>query len=88
MACILVVWPSDRRAGCRGGSFSAGGESRGKLGEPDEFAQDLADLAEIEARFEMLDKVEDVALGIALRVPPASALVVENEDLRRFRAGI
>ena len=50
-------------------------------GEPDEFAQDLADLAEIKARFEMLDKVEDVALGIALRVPPASALVVENEDL-------
>ena len=49
-------------------------------GEPDEFAQDLADLAEIKARFEMLDKVEDVALGIALRVPPASALVVENED--------
>ena len=49
-------------------------------GAPDEFAQDLADLAEIKARFEMLDKVEHVALGIALRVPPASALVVENED--------
>ncbi len=49
-------------------------------GEPYEFAQDLADLAEIEARFEMLDKAEDVALSIALRVPPASTIVVENED--------
>ena len=53
---------------------------RESWGAPDEFAQDLADLAEIEAWFEMLDKVEHVALGIALRVPPASTIVVVNED--------
>ena len=38
-------------------------------------------MAEIQASIEMLDEVEDIAFGFALRVPPALALVVDDENL-------
>jgi hypothetical protein len=44
-------------------------------------SKDLADLTEIQAGVEMLDQVKDVALGLAERIPPPSAIVVDNQDL-------
>ena len=49
--------------------------------DPDETAQHLSDLAEIETRLEMLNKGEHVALGAARRVPPAVAAMVDDDDL-------
>src|SRR4051812_5532984 len=52
----------------------------------DEPAQDLADLSDIQRWLEVLDQIEDVALGAAGRVQPAAAVVVDNEDLTRATA--
>ena len=46
-----------------------------------EAAEHAARLAEIQARVEVLDKGEDVALGLAQRVPPAAAVMVDDDDL-------
>ena len=53
-------------------------EARANAGK---FAQDLTDLPEIETGIEMLDEVKDVAFRIAPRVPPSSALMVDDQDL-------
>ena len=56
-------------------------EARADAGK---FAQDLTGLPEIETGREMLDEVKDVAFRIALRVPPSSALVADDQDLAVF----
>src|SRR5271165_7316078 len=45
-----------------------------------EAAQDLADLTEVQTRVEVLHEVEHVALGGALRVPPAAPIVTDDQD--------
>jgi hypothetical protein len=56
-------------------------EARADAGK---FTQNLTGLPEIEMGGEMLDEVKDVAFRIAPRVPPSSALVVDDQDLAFF----
>ena len=49
--------------------------------DPREAAQHAARLAESQAGFEVLDEGEDVALGLAQRVPPAAAVMIDDDDL-------
>ena len=44
-------------------------------------ASAAADVPEIQAGVEVLHQVEDVALGLAERIPPASSVVVDDQDL-------
>ena len=46
-----------------------------------EAPQHLPDLAEVEAGVQVLDEVEHIALGVAGRVPPAVAVMVDDDDL-------
>src|SRR5208337_778186 len=45
--------------------------------------QHLAHLAEVETGLEVLDESEDVALGVAVRVPPACPAMRDDDDLAR-----
>ncbi len=56
------------------------GDRKGRR-QPCEFAQALADMAEIDPRLQPLDEPEDVALGVAHGVPPAAAAVADDQDL-------
>ena len=47
---------------------------------PGQGPQHLSDLAEIEARLEVLDESEDVALGVAIRVPPPCPAMRDDDD--------
>jgi hypothetical protein len=44
-------------------------------------AQLLSHLPEVEAGVEVVDQVEHVALRLARRVPPAAAVLVDDQDL-------
>jgi hypothetical protein len=44
-------------------------------------SQDPADVAEIQVGVEVLQQLEDVALGLAERIPPASSVVVDDQGL-------
>jgi hypothetical protein len=46
-----------------------------------ERAQRLADFAEIEGRLEVLDEAENVALGLAVGIPPPCPAVRDDDDL-------
>ena len=52
----------------------------------DKPSQLAAHLAEIEVRIEVLHEVEDVALGRALRVPPAAAIMIDDQHLALLSA--
>ena len=52
----------------------------------DEPPQLPAHLAEVEVRLEVLHEVENVALGRALRVPPAAAVMVDDQYLALLAA--
>src|SRR6266478_1742355 len=54
--------------------------------DADEPSQLPAHLAEVEVRIEVLHKVENVALGRALRVPPAAAIMIDDQDLALLAA--
>ena len=54
----------------------------GKLGlQAREFAQALADMAEVDPRLQPLDQTEHIALGVAGRIPPAASAVADDQDL-------
>src|SRR6185437_11919692 len=63
-----------------GAAIDAQGLRKGG-GNADEPTKDLPDLAEIEVGIEMLHQIEHVALRRAMRVPPATAVVVDDDDL-------
>jgi hypothetical protein len=66
----------------RGGA--ARGELRKRGGDPHEAAEHATCLAEVQPGWvEVLDEGEDVALGLAQRIPPAAAVVVDDQDLAR-----
>jgi hypothetical protein len=52
---------------------------RGGRVDAGKWPENLADLAEIETGLEILDKVENIALRVALRVPPAAAAVADDQ---------
>jgi hypothetical protein len=52
----------------------------------DEWAQEPSHGAEVTAWVEMLHEGEDIALGCALRVPPAMAVVIDDDDFGRAAA--
>ena len=54
--------------------------------DADEPSQLPAHLAEVEVRIEVLHEVENVALGRALRVPPAAAIMVDDQYLALLAA--
>src|ERR1700732_1855579 len=54
--------------------------------DTDEPSQLPAHLAEVEVRIEVLHEVENVALGRALRVPPAAAVMVDDQYLALLAA--
>ena len=54
---------------------------RGVAGaQTDERPQQLADLAEVQARVKILDQTEDVTLCGAAWVPPTASLVRDQQD--------
>jgi hypothetical protein len=60
---------------------SPSAEHRGKRRrDPNEAAQHTACVAESQAGFEVADKAEDVALAVAQRVPPAAAVMIDDDD--------
>src|SRR5580704_8303081 len=61
-------------APCPAGGWKARGEAR-------EFAQALADMAEVGPRLQPLDQTEDIALGVAGRIPPTASAVADDQDL-------
>src|SRR5271166_1906374 len=56
--------------------------SRREVGsDPGQGPQHLSDLAEVETRLEVLHESEDVALGVAVRVPPPCPAMRDDDDL-------
>ncbi|KPH87746.1 hypothetical protein GLUCOINTEAF2_0204074 [Komagataeibacter intermedius AF2] len=47
----------------------------------DQAAKFLPDMTEVLRGIEILDKLEDIALAVAFRVPPALAIVIDNNGL-------
>ena len=47
---------------------------------PGQGPQHLSHLAEVETRLEVLDESEDVALGVAVRVPPPCPAMRDDDD--------
>src|SRR5262249_46148155 len=61
--------------------FASPLDRRVARGHADEAAQNLPDMAKIQAGIEVLDQGEDIALGGGLRVPPAPTLVCDDQHL-------
>jgi hypothetical protein len=57
-----------------------------RRGDADEIAQQAAGAAETQAGVEVADEAEDIAFALAQRIPPAVAVVVDDQDFARAAA--
>ena len=75
--------PAFRQGVIRAAALRRAQDCRGGWNDANEGPQNLPYLAEVDGGVEILHQVEDVASRRAQRIPPAAAVMVDDEDLTR-----